>query len=159
MPLTIRSPAFADGQRIPARYTRDGGNFSPPLQWTGAPPETRSYALITEDPDAPKGTFRHWAIYDIPSERHELEEDSGAVRGHEAAWGGDIRTAVNDFGNPCYDGPQPPPGHGTHHYHFRLFALDVPHLEIPTTARAGNLAELAREHALAEAEVVGTFER
>jgi Raf kinase inhibitor-like YbhB/YbcL family protein len=159
MPLKIRSTAFADGQKIPVRYVRDGDNVSPPLQWAGAPANTRSYALVVEDPDAPKGTFRHWAVYDIPADKDSLEEDCGAMRGHSAASGEVVRTAANDFGNRSYDGPQPPPGHGTHHYHFRLFALDVPHLDVPAGAHAGNLAQLARDHALAEAEVVGTFER
>jgi Raf kinase inhibitor-like YbhB/YbcL family protein len=65
MPLAITSPAFQDGAIIPVRFTRDGENFSPPLQWQGAPAETRSFVLLVEDPDAPSGTFRHWALYNI----------------------------------------------------------------------------------------------
>src|SRR5688572_18075434 len=126
MTLSISSTAFADGQRIPRPYTRDGGNVSPPLQWSGAPAKTRSFAVIVEDPDAPRGTFRHWAAYDIPPDQHGLEEDSGAALPATPGMRGTFRMVTNDFGATRYDGPQPPPGHGTHHYHFRLFALDVP---------------------------------
>jgi Raf kinase inhibitor-like YbhB/YbcL family protein len=118
MSFTIRSDAFASGQRIPVRYTRQGENVSPPLQWAGAPPKTKSYALVVEDPDAPRGTFRHWAVYDIPPDRDGLDENSGIMRGPAAASSGNgFRVAVNDFGQSQYDGPQPPPGHGSHHYH------------------------------------------
>ena len=65
MTLTLRSPAFADGDRIPERHVRSSGNVSPPLEWSGAPKDTKSFALIVEDPDAPRGTFRHWAAFDI----------------------------------------------------------------------------------------------
>src|SRR6266702_5687711 len=152
MALTLNSPAFAQNQRIPDRFSRDGGNVSPPIEWRGAPAGTQSYALIVEDPDAPRCTFRHWAAYDIPSGANRLTEVAGAGKPDTA-----MHMAVNDFGDRHYDGPQPPPGHGTHHYHFRLFALDVPHLRVPGNAAAQEVLEAARAHALAEADVVGTY--
>jgi Raf kinase inhibitor-like YbhB/YbcL family protein len=154
MPLQIRTPAFAQDQRIPKQFSRDGGNVSPLIEWQGAPAGTRSYALVVEDPDAPSGTFRHWAAYDIPPDEQRLPEGAGS--GTRSA---PLHMATNDFGNAQYDGPQPPPGHGTHHYHFRLFALDVPELDVPDDCDAGQVLEAARAHSIAEADAVGTFER
>lgn len=154
MALTLNIPQFQHGQRIPERFSHDGGNVSPPVQWHGAPSGTRSYALVVEDPDAPKGTFRHWAAYDIPAGTEGLPEGAGSSKQDTS-----MHMAVNDFGNRRYDGPQPPAGHGTHHYHFRLFALDVPQLRIPRNSGAREVLEAARSHALAEADMVGTYER
>src|SRR5690606_24666805 len=111
MAFAMNSPAFADGDEIPRKYTRDGDNVPPPLEWRGAPAGTRSYALIVEDPDAPTGTFRHWGIYNIVAGRNRLPEGAGA--GTESLGHG-----INDFGHARYDGPEPPEGHGVHHYHF-----------------------------------------
>ncbi len=154
MALDIMTPAFAPDGRIPHQFSRDGANVSPRVEWRGAPPATQSFALVVEDPDAPRGTFRHWAAYDIPPDARWLAEGAGS-----ATQGAPIRMAKNDFGDTRYDGPQPPPGHGTHHYHFRLFALDVPELDVPDDATAEQVLEAARAHALAEADTVGTFER
>src|SRR5687768_17037562 len=115
MSLVLRSPAFADGERNPDRHARQHDNLSPPLEWVGAPEGTRSFALVVEDPDAPRGTFRHWAAFDISPGRTRLEEGAGRR-------GGDLKQGANDFGDTGYDGPQPPEGHGPHHYHFRLAA-------------------------------------
>ncbi len=155
MALAITTSSFAANQRIPERFSRDGGNVSPQLQWRGEPPETRSFALVVEDPDAPRGTFRHWAAYNIPAGAHGLPEGAGS----RTAAGTQISMARNDFGNARYDGPQPPPGHGTHHYHFRLFALDVPKLEVPDNCAAEDVLEAAQAHALEEGETVGLFAR
>jgi Raf kinase inhibitor-like YbhB/YbcL family protein len=153
MALSVASPAFPNGQRIPDRYSRNGGNVSPPLQWSDAPRNTRSFALIVEDPDAPRGTFRHWAVYNVPPAYQGLDEDSGAAKS-----GTSLEMAVNDFGNRTYDGPQPPRGHGTHHYHFRLLALDVPELILPARASVKEVLDAAQPHVIAEAETVGTFQ-
>src|SRR5438094_9131345 len=118
MTLTLRSPAFNDGERIPDRHARNHGNVSPPLQWSGEPDGTRSFVLVVEDPDAPRGLFRHWAAFDISPDRHRLDEGAGG-RGDALSQG------ANDFGDTGYDGPQPPQGHGPHHYHFRIAALDT----------------------------------
>jgi Raf kinase inhibitor-like YbhB/YbcL family protein len=153
MPFTITSPAFLNGEVIPPRYTRDGENLSPPLEWRDAPPETKSYVLVVEDPDAPSGTFRHWAMYNIPAGEAGLPE-GGSAQGLRGMGEG-----VNGFGNARYDGPQPPKGHGPHHYHFRLAALDVPRLDIPASAKAEDIWTKAQPHIIAEAEVVGIYER
>jgi Raf kinase inhibitor-like YbhB/YbcL family protein len=153
MPFTITSPAFLNGEVIPPRYTRDGENLSPPLEWRDAPPETKSYVLVVEDPDAPSGTFRHWAMYNIRAGETGLQEGVSGQGPGEAGEG------VNGFRNARYDGPQPPKGHGPHHYHFRLAALDVPRLDIPASARAEDIWTTAQPHVVAEAEVVGVYER
>lgn len=154
MTFVIESPAFGDGERIPRRFARSGENVSPPLQWSGAPPGTRSFALFVEDPDAPSGTFRHWALYNIPAERDRLAEDGATAAGDADRLG----HGVNDFGNPRYDGPQPPRGHGVHHYHFRLAALDVTRLDLPSTAGVEEVWQAALPHVIAEAGLVGTYE-
>jgi Raf kinase inhibitor-like YbhB/YbcL family protein len=154
MPLILEAPAFAPGQRIPEQFSRDSANVSPRLEWHGAPLDTRSFALVVEDPDAPRGTFRHWAAYDIPCDRDMLDEGAGS-----GSRGAAIRMALNDWGDAKYDGPQPPKGHGLHHYHFRLFALDVPELGLPEDATAEQVLDAVQEHSIAEADVIGTFER
>ncbi|HEY8509526.1 MAG TPA: YbhB/YbcL family Raf kinase inhibitor-like protein [Steroidobacteraceae bacterium] len=154
MTLTVTAPAFRQGQKIPRQYSRDGGNVSPLIEWRGVPVGTRSLALVVEDPDAPRGTFRHWAVYDIPPDAGRIPEGAGSREQRNG-----LKMGVNDFGHARYDGPQPPPGHGTHHYHFRLFALDVPELDVPAGCSAREVLEAARAHSIAEAEVMGTFER
>ena len=153
MTLSIASPAFGNGQRIPKRYSKDGGNLSPPLEWHDAPRNTRSFAVVVEDPDAPKGTFRHWAVYNVPPAHQGLAEASGSPQ-----TGGPLAMAVNDFGHRAYDGPQPPHGHGAHHYHFRLLALDVPELNLPAQASVQDVLAAAQPHVIAQTETVGTFE-
>jgi Raf kinase inhibitor-like YbhB/YbcL family protein len=153
MPLTITSTAFRNGEVIPTRHTRDGENLSPPLEWRDAPPETKSFVLIVEDPDAPSGTFRHWAMYNIPAGEAGLPEGASA-QGRRG-----VGEGVNGFRNVRYDGPQPPKGHGPHNYHFRLAALDVPQLDIAASAKAEDIWTRAQPHIIAEAEVVGIYER
>jgi len=156
MALAITTPAFTANQRIPERFSRDGANVSPQLEWHGEPAGTRSFALVMEDPDAPKGTFRHWAVYNIPAGTHRLAEGAGS---HTSGGVLAVTMATNDFGNSRYDGPQPPPGHGIHHYRFRLFALDVPELDVPANCEAEDVLEAARAHALEEGDTVGLFAR
>ena len=115
MTFTLSSPDFADGAPIPRRFTGDGENVSPALEWRDPPTGTKSFALIVEDPDAPSGTFRHWGIYDIPAGLQGIEEGGGDV----------FPAATTDAGRQSYCGPRPPQGHGPHHYHFRLGALDM----------------------------------
>ncbi len=153
MSLTITSSAFAPQGPIPREFTRDDGNVSPPVEWHDAPPETRSFALIVEDPDAPDGTFHHWVAYDIPVSSTHLKAGEGS---REAVTM--LRMGRNDFGNIRYDGPQPPVGHGPHHYHFRLLALKVSELAIPAQSAAEVVLEAAKAQCLAEAEIVGVFQ-
>jgi Raf kinase inhibitor-like YbhB/YbcL family protein len=150
MSLTISSSAFAPQGPIPREFTRYDANVSPPVEWHDAPAETRSFALIVEDPDAPDGIFHHWVAYDIPASSTNLKEGEGS---REAVTM--LRMGRNDFGNTRYDGPQPPAGHGAHHYHFRLLALKVSELDVPAQSAAEVILEAAKAQCLAEAEIVG----
>jgi Raf kinase inhibitor-like YbhB/YbcL family protein len=152
MDFLMRSPAFRDGDRIPDRFTAYADNVSPPLEWEGAPEGARSFVLVVEDPDAPKGTFRHWGVWDIPAGRNRIDEGTGSDGGRPAQ-------ARNDFGNARWDGPRPPEGHGVHHYHFRLAALDIDRLDLRPGATVEEVREAARPHIIAEADLVGTYER
>lgn len=154
MALEIRSPAFTEGGEIPPKYTADGQNASPPLEWTGAPAGTRSLVVLMEDPDAPAGTFRHWALYDIMPTRKLLPE--GVDQGVKTE---PLGHGVNDFGHAKYDGPAPPRRHGVHHYHFRVAALDVDHLPVKASPSVTEVWEAAKSHVLDQAEIVGTYQR
>jgi hypothetical protein len=154
--LVLTSTAFQNGAPIPSRYTCDGADRSPPLAWSGAPPNTRSYVLLVEDPDAPGGTFVHWVVYDIPATITELPE--GVPEGPSPPQlGGGHQGHTSFRGPPRYGGPCPPRG-PAHHYHFRLYALDAP-LRLPPGATRAQVAEAMREHVLASAELVGTYAR
>ncbi|MEZ2128287.1 MULTISPECIES: YbhB/YbcL family Raf kinase inhibitor-like protein [unclassified Sinorhizobium] len=152
MALTLMSTGFTQDNPIPKKYARSGENMFPPLKWSGAPEGTRSFALIVEDPDAPSGTFRHCGIANIPADWSQLSESADTGPGNAP------RFYRNDFGNARYDGPQPPRGHGPHHYIFRLAALDVPSLAVPANAGIARMWDEARKHVLAEASVTGTYE-
>ena len=108
MTFSLRSSAFSKGEPIPAKYTADGENLSPPLEWSDPPAGTKSFALIVEDPDTPSGMFRHWGLYNIMGERTLLPEGVGHGPKTEK-----LGKAVNDFGEPRYRGPAPPKGHGS----------------------------------------------
>lgn len=154
MAFELRSPAFADRQRIPEKYTADGEDLSPPLEWSDPPKGTRSFALIVEDPDAPTGTFRHWGVYNIMADRDRLQEGVGHGVKTE-----DLGMGVNDFGEPRYRGPAPPKGHGTHHYQFTLLALDVADLTHGPKVAVADLWKETVGHVLDQAELVGTYSR
>lgn len=154
MAFRLESRAFREGQRIPERYTCEGEDVSPPLAWSGAPKGAKSFALLCDDPDAPRGTWRHWGVYNIPGEATELPE---GVSPEPAV--GAMRQVINDFGRVGYGGPCPPPGHGTHHYHFRLLALSVASLSLPAKARCPDLEKAAKPHLMASAEIIGTYAR
>ena len=146
--IDLTSAAFQDGQPIPAKYTCDGDGQSPALAWAEPPPETKSFALIVDDPDAPSGLFRHWGSYDIPGSARSIAEGQSAGR-----------QAVNGFGKAGYGAPCPPSGHGPHHYHFKLYALDVADLGLPANPTVEQVDSEARKHAIARGELVGTYER
>jgi Raf kinase inhibitor-like YbhB/YbcL family protein len=156
MTFVLSSAAFANGEAIPARYARWGDNISPPLRWEGAPAGTRSFALILDDPNAPFTTFRHWAVYDIPAETSELPEGAGTSGG---ALRPRFRQAINVYRHDRYDGPQPPPLHGTHHYHFRLLALDVEALPVAPHPTAVEVETAAEPFVIGEAQLIGTFRK
>jgi Raf kinase inhibitor-like YbhB/YbcL family protein len=144
--LTLTSGAFQNGQPIPVQFTCDGANQTPPLAWGEPPAGTKSFALVVDDPDAPSGTFRHWGAYDIPASARAIPASGFAQ-------------ATNDFGKPGYGGPCPPPGHGPHHYHFKLFALDVEKLGVSPGAKIEQVESEAQKHAIGRGELVGTYER
>ncbi|MFA7412874.1 MAG: YbhB/YbcL family Raf kinase inhibitor-like protein [Rhizobium sp.] len=155
MDFKLTSPAFNNGAIIPLRYTCSGEDVSPALEWQDAPHGTKSFALTCSDPDAPGGTFYHWAIFDIPADWRRMAQ--GIPR--QASLPSGSRQAVNDFGRIGYAGPCPPVGHGPHHYYFRLLALDVEHLELGDDPRCREVEPTARPHCLAVTEIVGLFER
>lgn len=152
MTLNMTTTAFQSGGRIPHRFTCDGANHSPPLSWSGAPAAARSFAIVCSDPDAPGGTFYHWAIFDIPRDTAALAE---RTEGSGAGW----HEALNDFGKKGYGGPCPPHGHGDHRYRFRLFALDTERLPLGRRPTCRDVERIASEHIVAEAEIVGLYSR
>ena len=152
--MELRSPAFIDRQVIPTRYTCDGADLSPPLEWANPPEGVQSFAVLCEDPDAPTGLWRHWAAYDIPADRRSLAQ--GAA-GQAAALG--FRQGVNDFHQAGYGGPCPPPEHGVHRYHFRLLALSVAKLPLGANRSCREVEAAARRHVLADATLTGVYER
>ena len=146
--LSLTSDAFQNGQPIPTQYSCDGGDQTPALKWGEPPQGTKSFALVIDDPDAPSGTFRHWGVFDIPASARSI--GGGQKVGTEVS---------NDFGKPGYGGPCPPKGHGLHHYHFKLFALDTDKLDLSATAKVADVENAAVEHAIAQGELIGTYER
>jgi Raf kinase inhibitor-like YbhB/YbcL family protein len=156
MALVLTSPTFANNGEIPKQYTCEGTDVSPPLQWSGAPAEAKSFVLIIDDPDAPdprapKMTWVHWVVYNIPADVQQLPEDAGK---HGLPTGGQL--GVNDFKRTAYGGPCPPIGR--HRYFHKLYALDqvLPKLSRPTKAEL--LAAMDR-HVIAEAQLIGTYKK
>jgi Raf kinase inhibitor-like YbhB/YbcL family protein len=156
MPLTIRSLVFSANGSIPKRYTCEGEDISPPVSWSDVPPATKSLALIVDDPDAPdprapQRTWVHWVLYDIPADVSGFNDDQLAKGLPEGT-----REGLNDWKRTRYGGPCPPIGR--HRYFHKLYALDavLPHLKRPTKAE---LLEAMKGHVLAEAQLVGTYEK
>jgi Raf kinase inhibitor-like YbhB/YbcL family protein len=150
----LASPAIPPGSEIPAQYTCDGSDISPPLSWSGVSDGARSLVVVVEDPDAPSGMFRHWAVFDIPAVTRGL--DAGYSANRPAAG---LHEARNDFGKTGYGGPCPPPGHGTHRYHFRLLAISRPTLDLRAAASALDVVKAAQPYVIQQAEFVATFHR
>lgn len=150
--MEIKSSAFGSGEMIPAKYTCDGADFSPPLEWMKTPAGTRSFALICDDPDAPMGTWVHWVIFDIPPSATMLGE--GIKREKDLPGGG--TQGINDFRKIGYGGPCPPGG--THRYFFKLYALDT-ELGLKPGITKDQLLKAMRGHILAEAQLMGTYRR
>jgi hypothetical protein len=156
MPLTLTSPAFAAKAEIPAVHTCEGADTSPPLEWSGVPGRTKSLALIVDDPDAPdpkapKMTYVHWVLYNIPPATTRLAD--GAAKGGLPPG---TREGKNDWKRTGYGGPCPPIGR--HRYFFKLYALDgeLPDLGAPTKAQ---LEKAMEGHVIEKAELVGTYEK
>lgn len=151
--MQLTSAAFTAGSRIPSRCTCEGEDVSPPLAWTGVPPEARSLALVVDDPDAPRRRWVHWVVYDLPPTLHGLPADVPP----DGALSGGAQQGRNDFGRAGYGGPCPPPG-PAHRYVFTLFALDTV-LALPAGATRAELSRAMEGHVLATAGLVGTFGR
>jgi Raf kinase inhibitor-like YbhB/YbcL family protein len=150
MAIQLKSSAFAEGKLIPIRYTCDGADISAPLAWSGLPAGTKSLALVCDDPDAPRGTWVHWVVYDLPGTLEELPE--GVAPTPDLEQGG--RQGRNSFGHFGYGGPCPPSG--THRYFFRLYALDA-FLDLPSGIAKDRLLRAMNGHILGEAELMGRY--
>lgn len=149
MPFKLTVSGFSEGADIPRRFTCDGDDVSPALEWAGEPSETKSFALIMDDPDAPGGTWNHWLVWNIPSAVQSIPE-GGASPG---------TSGTNDFGRRGYGGPCPPAGRGAHRYFFRLFALDVPTIGRLHGTKRPALNDALRKHIIAETSYAGRYER
>jgi Raf kinase inhibitor-like YbhB/YbcL family protein len=155
MPLTLRSPAFPAGRAIPAKYTCDGEDTSPPLEWSGVPENAESLALVVDDPDAPdpaapKMRFVHWVLYNIPPDAHGLREGASGDGLPEGACEGS-----NDFKKVGYGGPCPPIGR--HRYVFTLYALDKSFNDAGAVSKS-ELEAAMKTHVIEKTEVIGTYE-
>lgn len=153
MTFRLTSPAFVEGQTIPKPYTGDGSDRSPPLAWSGAPEGTASFALVCDDPDAPRQTWVHWVLFDLPAGLTGLEP---GVAAEQTVAGGGVQ-GTNDFGNLGYGGPAPPRGK-PHRYFFRLYALDTL-LTLRPGATNAEVLEAIRGHVLAETHLMGIYQR
>jgi hypothetical protein len=152
MTMEITSTAFANDGMIPRRFTCDGEDISPPLSWKGVPPGAKSLALIADDPDAPRKTWVHWVVYNLPAASGGLPENVPPER--TIAGGG--RQGTSDFGRVGYGGPCPPSG--THRYFFKLYALDA-ELGLAPGAAKEELLQAMAGHELAEAQLMGRYRR
>lgn len=145
--MKIESPVFQNNEMIPARYTCDGEDVSPPLTFSGVPYGTRSLAMIVDDPDAPAGTWVHWTLWNMPPETRSITEDSvppSAVQG------------ITSFGKSGWGGPCPPSG--VHRYFFKLYALDI-EVKLPPTCMAHDLHHAMEGHILRQAQLIGLYRR
>ncbi len=152
MDIKITSSAFQDGGLIPAKYTCDGADVSPPLQWDTVPEGAKSIALICDDPDAPMGTFVHWVIFSLPAETRQLAEKVPADKTLPSG----ARQGTSDFGRVGYGGPCPPSG--THRYFFKIYALDAK-VDLPAGARKSDLLKAMQGHILAQGQLIGKYKR
>ena len=153
MPFNISSPGFQNGKDIPKKFTCDGEDVSPALSWTDPPPGSKSFALIADDPDAPRGTWTHWVLFDLPSTTTTLPE--GVPKVGDLPGGG--RQGVNDFSKIGYGGPCPPPGK-PHRYFFKLYALDS-QLNLKAGASKQEVEQAMQNHILGKTELMGKYGR
>ncbi len=157
MSFTIKSPAFENKHPIPTRYTGDGNDVSPALSWSNPPEGTVEFALIVDDPDAPVAEpWVHWVLYGIPGNSDHLPEGFHGPR--MPAEAGELMQGQNSWGTIGYRGPAPPRGHGVHHYHFKLYALDEA-VELGPGLEKNDLLRAIASHVLGKTELVGTYQR
>jgi Raf kinase inhibitor-like YbhB/YbcL family protein len=152
MAFSLESPSFSNGAAIPKKFACDS-DVSPALRWSDPQAGTQSLALIADDPDAPAGTWVHWVVYDLPPTLRQLPEDMPK----QATIPGGGTQGTNDFGRIGYGGPCPPPGK-PHRYFFKLSALDKK-LDLKSGATKQQVESAMRAHILAQAELMGTYQR
>ena len=152
MDIKITSTAFEDGDMIPSKYTCDGKNISPPLQWGAVPAETKSIAVICDDPDAPMGTWVHWVLFNLPPQTTQLPEDFPA----DETLADGTRQGVTDFGTTGYGGPCPPSG--THRYFFKIYALDAK-IDTVSVIDKAELLKKMEGHILAQGQLMAKYKR
>ena len=150
--MELKSQAFAAGEMIPAKYTCDGQDISPPLRWSDPPTGTIGFALISDDPDAPVGTWVHWVMWNIPASASALDENLPKT----ASLLNGAKQGTTDFRRIGYGGPCPPSG--THRYYFKLYALDAA-LNLPASTLKKDLEKAMQGHILSQAELMGTYRR
>jgi Raf kinase inhibitor-like YbhB/YbcL family protein len=151
--IELTSTAFREGAAVPKAYTGDSKDASPPLEW-GTPPEgTRSFALVADDPDAPRGTWVHWVLYNLPADTRRLDEGIPAQK----TLANGAKQGTNDFGKIGYGGPAPPRGK-PHRYFFKLYALDTL-LDLQSGTSKDQLLAAMKGHILAEGQLMGTYSR
>ena len=153
MAFELVSSAFKPKETIPREYTCDGSDISIPLSWKDVPDRTQGFALIADDPDAPRGTWVHWVVYDLPGDLREL----AAGIGHEESLRNGAKQGKNDFGKIGYGGPCPPGG-PAHRYHFKLYALSQM-TGLRSKATKQQLLDAMKGHVLGEAQLIGTYKR
>jgi Raf kinase inhibitor-like YbhB/YbcL family protein len=151
--LNVQSPDFSSGARIPAKFAKDGADVSPNLYWSKAPAQAKSIAVTCTDPDAPRGVWWHWIVFNLPPETTQLKENQSKA----ASLAGGACQGTNDFGKTGYNGPDPPGG-AVHHYHFAVYALDCKLALRPGCGKV-ELSNALKGHVLASGEYVGTYER
>jgi Raf kinase inhibitor-like YbhB/YbcL family protein len=152
MEIKVMSPAFEEGGLIPSKYTCDGADISPPLQWETVPEGAKSIALINDDPDAPMGTWVHWVLFNLPAETKELAENIPP----DGTLPSGARQGTNDFRKIGYGGPCPP--RGTHRYFFKIYALDA-QVDLPAGATKSQLLKAMEGHILAQGQLIGKYKR
>ncbi|MBI4719111.1 MAG: YbhB/YbcL family Raf kinase inhibitor-like protein [Planctomycetes bacterium] len=157
MAIAVSSPAFAANGVVPKQHTGDGDDVSPRLTWTGVPANAKELALICDDPDAPTPQpWVHWVIYKIPAGATGLPEAVAKTAAPNAPAG--ALQGKNSWGSLGYRGPAPPRGHGVHHYHFRVYALDTA-LDVKSGLDKDQLLAAMKGHIVAQGELVGTYQR
>jgi len=152
MAFEIKSSAFTNEGKIPAKYTCDGADVSPPLAWANPPAGTKCFALIADDPDAPMGTWVHWVAWNIPASATSLSENTSK----DAKLPDGTMQGISDFKRPGYGGPCPPSG--THRYFFKLYALDAP-LDLPEMTTKAKLEAAMQGHTLGKTVLIGLYSR
>lgn len=150
--IRVMSSAFEEGGMIPPQYACDGQDISPPLSWESVPEGTRSIALIADDPDAPRGTFVHWVLYDLPANTRELPENTP----RDKTLPNGAKQGVNSTGRTGYMGPCPPSG--THRYFFKIYAMDAP-TNLPPGKSKADLLKTMEGHILAQGQIMGTYRK